>query len=525
MTKSKRRRQRIIGLFFLIGMVVYFVALLWVLPSWLKAPINNRLKEQNLQIDYQKLWINPLTLNIHINDLSVKDLSQTNILRAQQAHIDWHIIPLMQEQVDIQKIRLEHAHLNIVFDEQNQLISPKLSQSNNEPSVWQINFGQLDIIDSVVTVTRQQQQFKVTDIDVDINLSDITNEESMFVSLKTQPDGELKIQKKPAGNQDFHWQLSDWPLTSLAMWLPAEFSETNITGLLSAQGVLRWPKNQQPIMQISNFTVHMSQLQWPPLNLVETIFEGQAITVDFNTYNADIGQISSNKGQLMANIDPLNIMEYFPESESSDASWTWQLQNLSLTDWQISLAEQKPPVIAQIQELSLTEQKGVQILTMAGHLTSPFEHPVNISTSGFLNPVRLKGEIVASELDLSRMNPWLVELSPWQIQHGELTVNSAYCFQQGVISTQGMWQLPDLMASDNKQQVKAQQLNLASIVIDSNHRTLSLNDITTNQIEVRQMDEETLTKGENILNQAPPPQVEGLWRVLIDHDNTKACHF
>jgi len=522
----KKRRKIVISVF-LFGLVLYVVSLLWLLPSFLKDPINDQLKHNNLHIDYQRLWINPLTLNIHLYEAQLKDLSGQMILSAEKIDVDWQLWPLINRHIIIDQLFLKQASIHLEFDHNNQLILPSFNSAQSESSQWQFSPGQIEVINSSVSLKRQQQRLQLNGINLNLNLADLINadnkatSQSASLQFETDSNGVFSI-KQNAGDQFFHWQLNDWPLQQMTPWMLSQENDVELSGHVTASGILNWPANQMPIIQIANTELTIKQLNWPPFSTQQAQIIARNIRLDLNAQHVGISHIESHDGELAIEIDPLNLVDIQSIRQASDNNWQTQIDSLIVNDWIITLKDKRPAVKAVIEQLTLQTENQQQKLTVQAKLTAPFAHPIRIDANGQVQPFQLQGEIKADTLELETLNPWLEALSPWQIQQAPLSVNSRFCLQNEAIFAKGDWTISKLSLTDGNQRIDATQTTLQSIGLNFNQQLLTLNDITNQSLEIYQLNTDVSTQPTE-KTATTPQSTNQLWQVMIDDGFEGLC--
>ncbi|MCW8869392.1 MAG: DUF748 domain-containing protein [Proteobacteria bacterium] len=524
---KQKKRRKIIGSVFILGLLFYVVALLWLVPPYLKKPINEQLKQNKLQLDYQRLWINPLTLNIHLNNAELKDLTGQEILSALKIDIDWQLWPLINQHIQIDHLFLEQANVHMIFNSDNQLMSPAIETKQSEPSQWQFNPGQVEVVNSSLTLHRQQQRLNINDINLKINLADLldrqqeTSKENALIQFETTPDGVFSIEQN-ANDNTFYWQLNDWPLQQISPWLTPYQADIELAGSLAATGSLQWPANKMPIIQIAETELTVSRINWLPFSADQTQINAREIKIDLNSQQIYIGHLTSPGGQLTLQIDPLDISNELNSEQTSNNNWQTQFDSISLSDWHITLQDNRPAFQVDIEQLSLKTESQQQNLTAQVKLTAPFNQTISINLNGQLSPIQLQGEVTADSLELAILNPWLNELSPWQIEQGMATVNSWFCVSSNGIFAQGQWSFPQMHIMDHVQRIVATETSLQSIGLNMNQKLLMLNNINSENIELYQLNPDNSAQATEDTT-GTPQSTDQLWRVVIDDRTENLC--
>lgn len=522
MIKRRNKRRKIFGSVFVLGLVLYLLTLLWLLPIWIKTPVNEQLKQMDLQLDYQRLWINPFTLNVHMAEPKLKNLSGLPILSANKIDIDCQLLPLLNRQIILDHIQLNQADLVIEFNHNNQLIRPSLPQSSSDKGGWQFFPGQLEVSNSSVTIKRQDQNLPIQNVNLTLNLAELNNpEQTGLIRFETPPDGEVTIQKQNNGHT-FQWQISHWPLQALNPWLRTDDNRLELAGQLSASGTLTWPDNQLPVVEVTEANLVTEQLRWSDFIIDKIRIKAQDIYVNANKKDIVIGHIESTGGQLNIEKDPLNLITHQTGTNTQNNGWTWQFNDVALSNWVISIKNNRPAVKVHITELTMNKKGEQQNAALTLKLQAPFKQPVQISAQGPLNPLQLTGQIKADKLALASLNPWLGEITNWQFQETLLTVNSPFCLTENNLHAIGEWTLPQMTLVNPNQFIEAQQTQLQTIGILFNQKSIALNNIKSAVIEI-QSKENQATSRPTTSDSPQSPDQEPLWQVSINQNILNRC--
>ncbi len=523
MKRRPKKRRKIVASVFLLGLVLYVVSLLWLLPPFLKTPINKQLKNNDLQINYQKLWINPLTLNIHLKNTELNNLSGHEILAAKKIDIDWQLWPLINRNIQIDSLTLKQAELQLIFGPDNQLISPSF-KSNTSESPWQFNPGQLNVINSTVTLQKQQQKLHFKDININLNLADLINpqqpasNQTARIHLETGPDSDFSIEQ--SSDNTFHWQLNNWSLEQIEPWIRPYKSDIELIGKVTASGQLQWPANTMPLIQVTEAELNIQQLNWPPFKVQQGDISTRDIQFDLASKKVNMAYIKSPGGELAIESDLINLTDLKNQQPTSDNQWQLNLESLEVTNWQLMLQDNRPAIKADIEHISVQSESQQQNLSVKVKLTAPFDQAININAHGQVSPLQLQGNLKAEALALEALNPWLQALSPWQFQQTLLSVNSELCVRNNSLYANGDWSLPQLTVKSNSQGVVARDTKIQSIGLNIDEKLLTLNDVRSQTVDFYQYDNDTAS-AENTKN--APQSTEQLWRVAIDQDNQDLC--
>lgn len=527
MTGKHTKRRKIVGSVFLLGVVLYGVSLLWLVPTLLKAPINEQLKQNNLHIDYQRLWINPLTLNIHLNQVELNNLSGQEVLSAEKIDVDWQLWPLIKRHINIDHLFLKQAEIYLEFNQNNQLISPTFETTSTSSNPWQFNPGTIEVIDSSVVLKKQDQRLPFNDINLQLNLAELINPQKtspnqhLSIHFKTKPKGDILIERS-VDDDFFQWQLNNWPMQQIAPWLSNTQSDIALAGQLSASGSLQWPPEQLPIIQIAETDVTINEFNWPPYHAQQAEMSARNILLDFNTQQVHIDHLSSPAGNLLIRLDPLEITNTFNQRQTAEGDWQTQLNSMRLTNWTITLQDNRPAVKADIEKITIQTESQQQNLTVQFKITDPFDQPIQINAHGQVSPLQLQGEIKADELALETLNPWLQVLSPWQLQQATLSVNSQFCLQDEGIFAKGDWFIAQLSINDGNRRIETTQTSLKSIGLYFNQSLITLNNINNQSLEMSHLAMNTNSPTMDNINNAPQA-TEQLWRVVIDGQDKRFC--
>ncbi|KAA3642565.1 MAG: DUF748 domain-containing protein [Proteobacteria bacterium] len=527
MTRRIKKRHKIISLTFILVCVLYCAILLWLLPVYLKTPINDRLLEQKLQIDYQRLWINPLTLNIHLQETELQNLSGEVIFSAKNIAVDWQLWPVFNRHINIDHLFLKQANIQLEFNQDNQLISPSFEPTTSNATPWQFNPGDLEVINSSVILKRQDQHLKFNDINLHLNLAELIKPQQFSpnqpasIHLNTTPKGDFSIERT-ADEDFFHWQLNDWPLQDIAAWLSNSQKPIELEGQITALGTFLWPPGQLPVFKITATALALEKLHWPPFKAQQARINARDINLDFNKQHLQVGHLTSPGGELSMQLDPLDLASTTSMSATANGHWQGQLDAMDFTDWTITLQDDRPAVRAVIEQFTINTESSQQKLTVKLKLIAPFDQPVMVTAHGPLNPMFLQGELHAEALNLVAINPWLQELSPWQIQQASLAVNSRFCAQDNAFYAEGDWSIPQLTIIDMMQRIDASQTKLQSIGLDIKQQRLILNNFNSQSIEMRALDNDSNPQQADHAAVAPQSN-EQLWHVIVDEGFTGLC--
>lgn len=521
MTRRSTKRRKIVLSAFVVGLILYCVALLWLLPGLLKSPINAQLKQNHLKINYQHLWINPLTLDIHLREATLEDLSGHSILDAQKMTIDWQLWPLLNRHININHLLLKEATLNLHLNADNQLIRPALNPPSGD-NQWQFSPGRIEVIDSSLYLQRDQQTLQIHHINLKLNMANLLDSTQTsnqpLLRFETDPGGEFLLEQN-AQNKGFHWQIYNWPLAQLAPWFNVGIE---LNGKFTASGSLTWSSGQLPVIKVEDSTLNIVQLRRPPFGVQQANIKANNIQIDFNTQQLDIESISANGGELTVQADPLNFSNLINPPQASDNLWQLRLNALALLDWQITLQDNHPTVKSHVEHFILETENQQQNINAAFEVTEPFNHAVKMNLHGPINPVLLQGTIQADDLALERLNPWLKALDTWQFEHGRLTVDSRFCLYNEGFYIQGKWSLPRVSAFSADQRIETTQTSLQSIGLQFDEKILTLNNMHSETLDVFLTTPDLNNPIIQDINHAPPV-TENLWRVVIGDVLNRGC--
>ncbi len=518
MNRRLTKRRKIVISVFMAILLLYVITLLWLLPAFLKAPVNTQLKQNNLRINYVRLWINPLTLNVHLKNATVEDLTGDKILEAKKIDIDWQLWPLLNRQIYIDNLFLKEAELHLTFDHNNRLISP-FSDAPAADTLWQIKPGKIEVVNSSVTLQKNDQQLQLNHIDLQLNSADLmtTNRlsnQNALLRFETGRGGDFVLRQNNT-DEGFSWEIKNWPLKHISQWLR---DTIELDGQLTASGTLKWSANQLPVIQMAKAVFNIHQFNFPPYNAQQTTLNAKNLTIDFNSYQVNVGFISSPAGELTVHTDPINLNEQFKSPEKSHNEWQLQFNSIQLNNWQLTLQDKRPAVKARLKHFTIHTEQQQQSLDTEFQLTAPFSQVLNINAYGSLNPVQLQGNIEAGGLALEYLNPWLQAFESWQIDQGNLSVNSAFCLDSDGFTALGEWSIPQLAVFNAEQRIETNQTSWQSVGLDFEQQVLALNKVHSQTVDIYTGSADT----DNQINHTPPASGQ-LWRVVIDENLEPWC--
>lgn len=537
--KTKRARWGLL-LLFLVGL--YLLVILMIVPYTIKAPINQQLSRFDLQADYEHLYINPLTLNIHITQLQLNTKQQDSLLIAAEATIDWQLLPLINRTFNLDRLILQDADMFFEFDGHNNLIKPILpetpaskSPTNEAASTWGFEIGQVSVVNTNIHLKKGDQSYIIKQLNASHQPGLTTNQHPIDLRLRTDPAGQLTVvggQQSKNGGWQMDWQLQNWPLTGLSDWFLA--SETNhISGDISAQGEFIWPPEQLPNITINQLDLTVEQAQFANLAVNTLEINAETLAINFNDRSLSLNIFNSPKAEWQLIDEPYaafnKVLNILSDSEEQEQPWQWSLTELAIENWQLETTDRNGVSIFQVKRLKwqspvkLIASEPQKNLTL--EILTPNSEILQMHADVELKPLFLRGHVFTEQLDLSAFNALITPLSGWQLQQADIAIDSPFCYREKHWIMNDLGSTSHLTAANASQFITIKNFHIGDLLVDISDSRLYLNQVSADSGEGGEAT--ASTPPSLILEPVKPPATDSAeqsgWQIFIGLPEQPNC--